>query len=210
VEFDRKPEFNGVVTHETAGTSVPRPPEPAHEQHEFHHTQAAAASPVTPQAEVATTVAPGVMPMPVVHVLSPRGVEYVFLTINLFTAAIGLMSVLIALVNSKLDFTVLAFPVALLVVSVPLFALLFLRLKRAELRDPSLRADVSKRRSTQFTQIVAYLAVFFSLIGLVSAGFAKASGVYDGNFLKLCLDVLVIVVVAGGVLAYYWRDEHKA
>jgi divalent metal cation (Fe/Co/Zn/Cd) transporter len=148
--------------------------------------------------------------MPVVQVLSPRGVEYVFLTINLFTAAAGLISVLLALVNGKADFNVLAFPVALLVVSVPLFALLFLRLKKAELRDPSLRADASKRRSTQFTQVVAYLVVFFSLIGFVTAGFAKASGDFKGSFLKLCLDVLVLVVVAGGILAYYWWDEHKA
>lgn len=203
MDFDTSPKSNDMVTHQPMPTEghapvVSHSPAPAHQP----ESSAPALAPAP--------AAAGLAPMPVVQVLSPRGVEYVFLTINLVTAAIGLISVLLALVNGKTDFTVLAFPVSLLVVSVPMFAWLFLRLKRAELRDPSLRADASKRRSTQFIQIISYLAVFFSLIGLVSAGFAKASGVYDGNFVKLCLDVLVIVVIAGGVLAYYWRDEHRS
>ncbi len=151
----------------------------------------------------------GLRPVPVVRVLSPRGVEYVFLTVNLFAAAIGLASVLIALVNGKLGFDILAFPVALLVVSLPLFAWLFLRLKKAELAQPELKLDPSKRRSTQFTQITAYLVVFFSLVGWVSSVFAKIGGKYDGSLVKTSLDVLVLLVVAGGVLAYYWIDEHR-
>jgi len=150
-----------------------------------------------------------VAPMPVVQVLSPRGLEYVFLTINLFAAAIGLMGALIALVNGKTDFDVLALPTAMLLVAVPLFAFFFLRLKKAELLDPSLKQDPSKRRSTQFTQIVAYLIVFFSLIGLVSGIFASIAGQYSGSMLKLVLNVAVLAVVSGGILAYYWYDEHK-
>jgi hypothetical protein len=150
-----------------------------------------------------------VVPQPVVQVLSPRGVEYVFLTIALFTGAIGLISVLIALVNGKADFSVLAFPVAILLVTVPVFTWLFLRLKQAELNDPSLASDASKRRSTQFTQIIAFIVCLFTLIGLVSAIFGKLSSNYNGSMVKVLLDVLVILLVAGGILAYYWADEHK-
>lgn len=152
---------------------------------------------------------PGVVPVPVVQVLSPRGVEYAFLTIALFTGAIGLGSALISMVNGKFDFNVMAFPVALLVVALPVFAWLFLRLKNAELRDPSLRLDASKRRSTQLIQIISFVISFFTLIGFVSIIFAKLSGNYDGSIFKVLLDVLVVIGVAGGILAYYWRDEHR-
>jgi hypothetical protein len=162
------------------------------------------ASPAAPAAEVAALA-----PMPVVQVLSPRGVEYVFLTINLFAAAMGLIGTLLAFVNGKTDFDVLAFPVALLLVSLPLFAFFFLRLKKAELLDPALKQDPSKRRSTQLTQVVSYLTVFVALIALVSGIFASIAGKYSGSLLKLVLSVIVFVVVAGGILAYYWIDEHR-
>ncbi len=149
-------------------------------------------------------------PQPVVNVLSPRGVEYVFLAITLFSGAIGLVTALLALVNGQTSFSVLAFPTAVLLVSVPIFALLFLRLKNAELSDPSLRLDASKRRTTQFIQIVSFVVCFFTLIGFLVFIFSKISGDYDGSLVKAFLNVLVILIVSGGILAYYWRDEHRS
>lgn len=148
-------------------------------------------------------------PTPVVKVLSPRGVEYVFLTVSLFLAAIGLASTLIALVNNKTDFSVLALPTSILVVSVPLFGLLFMHTKRAELNNPNLKLDPSKRRSTQFTQIVAFLVSVFTLIGFVTFCFAKSSDQYKGSLVKIGLDALVLLVIAGGIGFYYWLDEHR-
>lgn len=151
----------------------------------------------------------GVNPMPVVKVLSPRGVEYVFLIICLFVAAISLASLLIAIVNSQYGFSVLSLPVSGLVVSVPLFSWLFLRLKKAELMDTTARLDASKRRSTQFTQIATFLVCFFTLIGLVTVILDKIGGNFTGSIVKPILDVLVIEIVSGGILFYYWRDEHR-
>jgi len=149
-------------------------------------------------------------PIAVVRVLSPVGVEYVFLTFTLFTGAIGLAAALLSLVNGKADFSVLAFPTATLVVSVPVFAYLFLRLKKMELLQPNLRFDPSKRRSTQFTQIVSFVVCLFTMIGLVFAIFASIGGQSSVPVGKALLDALCVLVVAGGILAYYWRDEHKA
>jgi hypothetical protein len=148
-------------------------------------------------------------PQPVVKVLSPLGVEYVFMTVALFTMAAGLGSALITLVNGKSSFSVLAYPASLLVVSVPVFALLFLRLKKIELKDSAQRLDASKRRSTQFIQIVNFLICFFTLIGLVGIVISKLGGNYKSSLVKVFLDVLVIEVIAGGILVYYWHDEHK-
>jgi len=148
-------------------------------------------------------------PQPVVKVLSPLGVEYVFMTVALFTMATGLGAALITLVNGKSSFSVLAYPASLLIVAVPVFALLFLRLKKIELNSSTQRLDASKRRSTQFIQIVNFLICFFTLIGLVGVVISKLGGGYSGSLVKVILDVLVVEVIAGGILAYYWRDEHK-
>jgi hypothetical protein len=149
----------------------------------------------------------GVNPTPVVRVLSPFGVEYVFLTVALLTSAFALTAILLLLVNGSTGFDSLAFPTSMLVVALPVFAFLFLRLKKMELIVPDLKLDASKRRSTQFTQIVAFLACFFTLVGFVFSIFANIGG-SDLSVGKAALNSLCILAVAGGILAYYWRDEH--
>jgi hypothetical protein len=151
----------------------------------------------------------GVNPQPVMQVLSPRGVEYVFLTISLFTAAIGLTSGLLASLNGQIKYTTLSFPSALLIVGLPIFGWLFLRLKKAELREPSAALDASKRRSTQSIQIITFVVTLFSLIGLVAAIFAKMGGQLSTSLGKIVLDILVLLIIFGGILAYYWHDEHR-
>lgn len=157
-----------------------------------------------PQPDLKTT-----LPMPVVRVLSPVGVEYVFLTITLFVGAIALTSALVALVNSKTDFSVLAFPAAVLLVTVPLFAVIFLHLKKLETNLPAMRLDASKRRSTQFSQIASFIACLVVTIGFVFDVFSKLGGQTGPSIVKAALDTLCVLVVAGGILVYYWRDEHR-
>lgn len=152
---------------------------------------------------------PDTAPQAVVRVLSPRGVEYVFMTIALIVGASGLSSVGIALVNSKTDFGVLEFPASVLIISVPVFAWLFFRLKKAEVNNPALRFEPSKRRSTQFIQILTFIITFFTLIGLASAIIAKVGGQFNGSIIRVIWDALIILLVAGGILAYYWHDEHR-
>ncbi len=150
---------------------------------------------------------PAVAPQPVVQVLSPRGVEYVFLTIVLFTGAVNLIAALVILINGNIDFSLLAFPTAALLVTVPAFAWLFLRLKRAELANPQLALDPSKRRSTQFIKVISFTTCLFTLIGFLFGLFIKIGGNYNGSFVKFFFDMLVILAVAGGILAYYWVNE---
>lgn len=160
-------------------------------------------------ADSETMPSSSVDPIAVVRVLSSRGVEYVFLIFALIVASISLGAVLISLINGHTDFSVLAYPTAALIVSLPVFALLFLRLKKAENLNPALASDPSKRRSTQFIQIYAYIICLFTLIGIVSQVFTKMSSSNYGSLSKLMLDALVILVIAGGILSYYWRDEHR-
>lgn len=176
--------------------SAPEPPEPPAASDSLNEPKRSAGNPTKP--------------IPVVRVLSPMGVEYVFLTITLFAGAIALAAALISLVNGKTDFQVLSFPVAVLLVTVPVFALLFLRLKKLEIARPERKLDASKRRSTQFTQIVTFAACLFALIGFVFDIFAKLGGQSGPSILKAGLDALCVLAVAGGILFYYWHDEHKS
>jgi hypothetical protein len=196
----------------------PSQPSPTPEQPAYQQPWAPAPQTPQPQLFQPQPVAPSaampepaeLRPQPVVQVLSPRGVEYVFLTVTLFTGAIGLISALLVIVNGAAGFEALSFPIALLLVALPVFAWLFLRLKNAELRDPSLRLDASKRRSTQFIQIITFATCLFTLVGWVTSVFAKMGGDYGGSLLKSFANALVIFVVAGGILAYYWLDEHHS
>ena len=181
-------------------------------------TSAGSGTPSIPEVPQPPSVTPAIAalesttptsPVPVVRVLSPVGVEYVFLTISLFAAATGLTWALLSLVNGKMSFTVLALPVALLLVSVPVFGLLLLHLKKLELRQPTLKLDPSKRRSTQFTQVTSFVVSLFTLVGVVFSIFAKLGGQSSVTIGKVLLDGLVLLVVFGGLLAYYWRDEHR-
>jgi hypothetical protein len=150
------------------------------------------------------------LPVPVVQVLSVRGVEYTMMTLMLWFAAGSLIGILLSLFNGGTDFAILSFPLALLLVCVPGFAFLFLRLKKAELANPALRMDASKRRLSQFTQVIAFAVCLFNVIALVYTILSAIGGESVGSLGKTFLNVAVMLVVAGGVLAYYWIDEHRA
>jgi hypothetical protein len=183
-------------------------PTPSYEPVQPSYTESVP-TPPAPAAVPSLNTQDPLRPVAVVRVLSPVGVEYVFLTFTLFTGAFGLASAFLSLVNGKADFSVLAFPTATLLVSVPIFAYLFLRLKKMELYQPDLKLDPSKRRSTQFTQIFSFIICLFTLIGLVFAILSSIGGQSAVSVGKAFLDALSLLVVFGGVLAYYWRDEHK-
>lgn len=148
-------------------------------------------------------------PVPVVQVLSIRGVEYLMMTLALWFVAAALMWALLALVNGRTNFEILAFPISMLLVSSPLFAFFYIRLRKAELESPALRTEPSKRRLSQITQIITYLICLFNLIGFVYIIMTKIGGTGEVSIGKAALNVSVVLAIAGGVLAYYWFDEHK-
>ncbi len=149
-------------------------------------------------------------PVPVVKVLSVRGVEYAMMSFALWIGAASLIWLLDSLIMGSVTFMEVSYPLSALIISLPVFALLFLRLKKAEKADSSLRFDASKRRFSQITQFVAFLASFFSVITFVYALINTAGGEVTGSELgKTAGTTAVTLVIAGGILLYYWRDEHK-
>ena len=149
-------------------------------------------------------------PVPVVRVLSVRGVEYTMMTIALWFSATGLAWVLLNLLNGSFNFNFLVIPVSVLISSLPFFAILFIRLKRAELANPALRFEPSKRRLSQLTQVLAFIVCLINISVFVYSIMQKANGSGTTSIGKAIINLLVILAIAGGILVYYWFDEHRA
>ncbi len=150
-------------------------------------------------------------PVPVVQVLSVRGVEYGMMSITLWVLASTLAWLLLNLVNGSRTFDYLVVPTSALVVCLPFFAWLFIRLKKAELANSSLVHEPSRRRWSQTTQFVAFIATLTNLIVFVYAMLSRfgTDKKPSETILKQVLSMLVVLVIAGGVLVYYWLEDHR-
>lgn len=167
-------------------------------------------TPPTPPAPPTLGPNAGDQPVPVVKVLSTRGVEYGMMTIALLVTATTLAWIILNMLNGSRGFDSVVVPTAALVVCLPVFGLLFLRLKKAELANPGLRLDPSKRRWSQTTQFLTYFALLINFIYFAYTILQHLSGGKGPSIGKSLANLLVILVIAGGVLLYYWRDEHRA
>ena len=165
--------------------------------------------PPTPVPAINTSVSRNDLPVAVVQALSVRGVEYAMMTFSLWLIAGSIIWALIALVYGGTSFKALVLPTAILIACMPVFGYLFIRLKREEIANPNLRFDPSKRRLSQFTQIIAFAACLFNVIGFIYLLLQKAAGETGPTIVKSFLTMLIVLVVAGGILTYYWLDEHK-
>lgn len=111
--------------------------------------------------------------------------------------------------GGSVNFSSLAFPAASLVIALPVLAVLLIDLEKAELKNPALVSDPYKVRSAQFVKAVAFTTCFFTLISLVYGIFTNVAD-NSGSLARLLVDVFVILVVAGGILAYYIVNERHS
>lgn len=148
-------------------------------------------------------------PIPVVKMLSTRGVEYGMMTMVLWLVATSLAWIGLNYIHGGKGFDSVVVPVSVLIVSVPFFGFLFLRLKKAELSNPALKHEPSKRRWSQMTQFLAFFACLVNLIFFVYTIMQHFGSSKSESIGKAVLDLAVILIIAGGILAYYWADEHR-
>lgn len=91
-----------------------------------------------------------------------------------------------------------------LIVSAPIFIILFWRLKTAELRDPKIRLDSSRKKGVQSMLVISFLVGVGNIIGYV---FGILNG--DSQISENTAHLLVTLLIAGGIFTYYWIDEHR-
>jgi hypothetical protein len=157
-------------------------------------------------------------PIAVVHNLSVRGFEYSIMFISLIASAFSFGVILLSLIGqlfnnpdigTSSDSGTTSFFITLLIVVFPIFVLLFLRLKKAEISDPQVRLDPSRRKWLQFTQLVSFLVGIGFIVAFVYQLFNYSSN-NNPNVLQQLIDTLVVIAIAGSIFTYYWLDEHKA
>jgi hypothetical protein len=166
------------------------------------------------------------VPRAVVQALSTRGLEYIIMFIALAVSAFALGSVLHSTVNTLFTSydSVLSsggtvpFAASALIVAFPILVYLFLRLQKAELADPALLRDPSRKRAIQLTLIVTFLIglgyvikFLYSLLsgpqeyGYTMMSTSSSANSLLGNFIHL----VITLAIAGGIFYYYWREEHR-
>jgi hypothetical protein len=157
-------------------------------------------------------------PIAVVHNLSVRGFEYSIMFISLISSAFSLGGILNTFISNHFvttntsgyssgsDFT--SFFTTLLVVVFPIFLILFFRLKKAELNNPTIRLDASRRRWLQFTELVAFVLGIGFIVAFV---YQLLNYNADGSppLIEQALKTLVVLLISGGIFTYYWLDEHR-
>lgn len=168
--------------------------------------------------ELGTARRPG-EPIAVVQQRTTRGLEYTIMFLALGVTAVSLGAIMHNVVDVAFGYdaggdNLSSFAASALLVGLPIFAILFLRLKRAEQKNPGIRVDSSRRHAVQLTLVVAFLWGLFRLVtyiyNLING--TTGGGVLGSNItapLGNLLHTLVTVGIAGTIFAYYWNDEHR-
>ncbi len=150
----------------------------------------------------------------VVPFRSTAGLEYLIMFISLWAVAMSLAAVLHSLVDGLLNAsgsfydTIATFSQAALLVSLPVFAFLFLRLKKTELAKPEIRRDTNRKNAVQLTLLVTFIIglgkTIFYIYSLLNSGNGQ-----NGSVLGNLLHTIITVGISGAIFVYYWVDDHR-
>lgn len=192
------------------GIPVPAPP----------HRQTAPATPGNSQNQ---------QPIAVVQRYSTVGLEYIIMFVSLGIGAVSLGALLHAWVNSATRIEAGWFAIGAdisgiaAIVTLPIFLILFMRLRRVEQADPAVHNDPSRRRGVQLALIVAFVWGIKSIVTyLYNLLHGNADSLYSyysrydnnptdpGTYqVAQVLHLVITLGIAGTIFAYYWWDEHR-
>lgn len=164
-----------------------------------------------------------VPPVAVVNNFSTRGLEYAIMFLSLWAASVSIGFLAHNFVSNLFSVdrfssygtvdTASSFATTVLVVTAPIFIALFLRLKKAEFSDSSLRLDTSRTKLTQLTQLVAFVMgvgyLIYFVYKIITPEANSSYSYEDGSIGEQFLHMLITLFIAGGIFAYYWIDGHR-
>jgi MFS family permease len=166
-------------------------------------------------------------PVAVVQRYTTVGLEYAIMFVSLGIGAVSLGALLHAwvenLTNTEPGWFGLSADISGIaaVVTLPIFLVLFLRLRRMEQRDPAVHNDSSRRRGVQLALIVSFIWGIQSIVNyLYNLLNGQDTGFYRYDYdtytvdpgayqIAQILHLVITLGIAGGIFAYYWIDEHR-
>ncbi len=174
-------------------------------------------APPPPPAAAAPTAAP----VAVVQTYTTKGLEYIIMFISLWVTASSIAFLLHNIVNmafGNADIYGDTAPIATasLIVALPIFSILFVRLKKAEKENPEIMNDPSRKRAVQLTLVITFIVGIWNIIWYLYSFLNGGSPVdtYSSSETSLnpvgdLIHTLISVSIAGSIFAYYWREEHR-
>lgn len=184
--------------------------------------------PPPPHATTSTQPSTPQQPLAVVQRYTTVGMEFAVMFVALAIGAVSLGGLLHDWVDQLLygkyvyggDFSLSSWYGIAAMVTIPIFLVLFFRLKRMEQSDPLVHNDSSRRRGVQLVMLVAFVwgikSVIFYLYYLLNPAhndydyYASTSVINNGSVqLVQILHLIITLGIAGAIFTYYWVDEHR-
>ncbi len=167
-----------------------------------------------PPPSATTTMPTQSAPVTVVATRSTQGLEYLIMFISLWVAATSLAFLLHGTVDGLFNNTgsleeVLPLASTAILVTLPIFSLMFLRLKRSEQKNPNERNDPSRKNAIHLTLIVTFLLGLYNVITYLY-GFMGGHQDYETHVSPIAdlLHTVITLGITGSIFTYYWRDQH--
>lgn len=190
----------------------PSPPPPAEPPHAADRHPASSASADRFAARSAPATRATTQP-------ATSGLRYLLMLLVMGVCAIALGALLHNLIDLSFGFTggtdgLVTYATSTLLVALPVFAMLFLQIKRAEAASPAMTIDKWSRLPIQVTLVVAFLWGLFRLVGYV---YSLVNGGAEDPLLGSNIDsslgnlahTVVTVGIAGSILAYWWQAPRR-
>ncbi len=145
-------------------------------------------------------------PVAVVEATSPKSLEYNMMFLTLWLSAFGVLFITnVFLFGGGTDNGFIGFALTILLICLPIFLILFMRLRKAEEANPELKHDLSRKKSIQSTQTVAFIIILIHTIITVYQVLNSS-----GNIGSQVLSWLLTLIVFGSIFVYYWKDTHQS
>lgn len=130
--------------------------------------------------------------------------EYNIMFLTLWVVALAMFWIINAFLFTD-DTSVITFPLTALLVCLPIFLILFFRVRDHERNDLELKHVSGRLHLVQSTQSIAFV---FLLIHTIFALYQVING--SDSMAQQLVSWLGSLTIFGSIFAYYWQDTHRA
>ncbi len=135
--------------------------------------------------------------------LKAKVFEYNIMFLNLWVAAFATFWIFNAFLFTT-DADVVKFPLTALMVTLPLFLILFARIRRVEAKDPDVKRVAARVHLVQTTQGLCFIVL---LVHTIFALFQFVDG--SDTMAQQLISWFCTILIFGGIFSYYWAESHS-